>query len=240
MKLEEIYNILNKISPFELQESWDNSGLIIGDLNRDIKDIYISLEVTLELLKKAKGDSLFIVHHPLIFSPIKRLNFNLYPSNLLEIIIQKRISLIALHTNFDKSHLNRYLFEKILGFKDEIERDFISKCRVDISKEELFSLLKERLKIQNLRVVNPKDKIESIAMTTGSGASLMDSIDSDCFLTGDIRYHDAIKAISQNLMLVDIGHFESEIFFSEIIEEELKNLGVSATVFNIQNPFKVV
>ncbi len=69
MKLKDIYDILNRISPFELQERWDNSGLIIGELDRDIKDIYISLEVTRDALLNSPENSLFIVHHPLIFSP---------------------------------------------------------------------------------------------------------------------------------------------------------------------------
>jgi putative NIF3 family GTP cyclohydrolase 1 type 2 len=47
-----------------------------------------------------------------------------------------------------------------------------------------------------------------------------------------------MKAKSQDLMLVDIGHFESEIFFSEILKEELENLGIFSTIYNILNPFK--
>ena len=240
MKLREIYNILDNISPFELQEGWDNSGVNIGDLNRDIEEIYISLEVTKEILEEAREDSLFIVHHPLIFSPLKSLDFTKYPSNLLEIMAKKSISLIALHTNFDKTHLNRYVFEKILEFKIEKERDFILESKIDISSNELFKLLKERLNLEHLRVVNRKDKIDSIALTTGSGASLIDEVESSCFLTGDIKYHDAMKAKSKNLMLVDIGHFESEVFFSSILKEELENLGIFAIICRLKNPFEIV
>ncbi len=82
--------------------------------------------------------------------------------------------------------------------------------------------------------------IGSIALTTGSGASLMDSVESDCFLTGDIKYHDAMRAISRGLMLIDIGHYESEIFFSQIVKDELENLGVSAIICELENPFEIV
>jgi len=240
MRLREIYNILDGISPFELQEGWDNSGLNIGDLNRDIEEIYISLEVTKEILEEARENSLFIVHHPLIFSSLKSLDFSIYPSNLLELMVKKQIALIALHTNFDKSHLNRYVFEKVLGFKVEREKDFILESKIDISSDKLFKLLKERLNLDYLRVVNRKDKIDSIALTTGSGASLIDEVESCCFLTGDIKYHDAMKAKSQDLMLVDIGHFESEIFFSSILKEELENLGLFAIICELKNPFEIV
>ncbi len=240
MKLIDIYNILDNISPFELQERWDNSGVNIGDLNRDIEEIYISLEVTKEILEEARENSLFIVHHPLIFSPFKSLDFNRYPSNLIEIMVKKDISLIALHTNFDKTHLNKYVFENILGFKSDREKDFILECKIDILSDKLLKLLKEKLNLEYLRVVNRKDKIDSIAFTTGSGASLIDEVKSSCFLTGDIKYHDAIKAKSQDLMLIDIGHFESEVFFSEILKEELENLGIFAIICQLKNPFEIV
>ncbi len=95
-----------------------------------------------------------------------------------------------------------------------------------MSGRELISRVKSKLNIKSLRVVYPKDSIGSIAMTTGSGASLIDTVESDCFLTGDIRYHDAMNAISRGLMLIDIGHYESEIFFSHILKMSWKNLEV--------------
>jgi len=238
MKIEDIYQkLLNEISPFELQEKWDNSGLLVGDMNREIKEIRISLDIDQKILEEAQEDTLFIVHHPLIFSGIKQLDFSLYPANLLEIMIQKRLSLIALHTNFDKTHLNRYVFEKVLGFETVYEEEFICKTRGSWSKDELLSLLKERLNLKTLKVVAPKVKITSIALTTGAGASLMDEVEADCFLTGDIKYHDAMKAMSQGVMMVDIGHYESERFFVEVMAQELKNLGILGIISPSQNPF---
>jgi len=144
-----------------------------------------------------------------------------------------------MHTNFDKTHLNAYVFEKILGFKKEFQDEFICRTTGDWSKNELISLLKEKLGLERLRVVSPKNKIKSIALTTGAGASLMDEVDADCFLTGDIKYHDATKAMSQNLMMVDIGHYESEKFFVDVMMEELKNLGHLGIISQSKNPFEI-
>lgn len=239
MKIEEIYQKLNEISPFELQEKWDNSGLLIGDMNREFKHIALALDLDKESLEEAKENTLFIVHHPLIFSGLKQLDFSVYPANLLEIMVKKNLSLIAMHTNFDKTHLNAYVFEKILGFKKEFQDEFICRTTGDWSKNELISLLKEKLGLERLRVVSPKNKIKSIALTTGAGASLMDEVDADCFLTGDIKYHDATKAMSQNLMMVDIGHYESEKFFVDVMMEELKNLGHLGIISQSKNPFEI-
>ena len=240
MKISEIYEKLNTISPFDLQEKWDNSGLLVGDMNREFEHIALGLDLDKESLEQAKENTLFIVHHPLIFSGLKQLDFSVYPANLLEIMVKKNLSLIAMHTNFDKTHLNSYVFEKVLGFKKEFQNDFICRTTGSWSKDELLKLLKNRLGLETLRVVSPKHKITSIALTTGAGASLMDEVDADCFLTGDIKYHDATKAMSQNLMMVDIGHYESEQFFVDVMMKELKNLGILGIISQSQNPFEIL
>ncbi len=238
IKIEDIYNKLNTLSPFELQEKWDNSGLIVGSMSRAVTDIVLSLDIDRENLLKAKDKTLFIVHHPLIFSGLRELDFSKYPSNLLEIIIKKDISVIAMHTNFDKTHLNRFVFEEILGFEINSSRSFICTTVGDWSREELLTHLKSKLELDTLRVISPKERIKSITLTTGAGASLIDEIESDCFLTGDIKYHDAMRALSKDLMMVDIGHYESEKFFVDVMSRELENLGVSAIISQSLNPFE--
>jgi len=240
MKISEIYQKLNELSPFELQEKWDNSGLLVGDMEREIETIALGLDLDEETLKSAKETTLFLVHHPLIFSGLKELDFSKYPANLLEIMVKKNLSLIAMHTNFDKTHLNAYVFEKVLGFKRTEQSDFICKTTGSWSKDELIGLLKEKLNLQTLRVISPKQQINSIALTTGAGASLIDEVDADCFLTGDIKYHDAMKAMSQNLMMVDIGHYESEQFFVDVMLRELENLGLLGIIAQSKNPFQIV
>jgi dinuclear metal center YbgI/SA1388 family protein len=240
MKIEDIYNQLDTISPFELQERWDNSGLLVGDMEREVKHIALSLDIDKDMVEKAKEDTLFIVHHPLIFSGLKQLDFSIYPSNLLEIMVKNRLSLIAMHTNFDKTHLNKFVFEKVLGFKCDSQNDFICKTKGRWTKDELLNHLKSKLGLETLRLVSPKNIINSIALTTGSGASLIDEVDADCFLTGDIKYHDAMKAMSQNLMMVDIGHYESEKFFVDVLMSELENLSHLAIISQSKNPFEIV
>jgi dinuclear metal center YbgI/SA1388 family protein len=239
MKLREIYDYLDSISPFSSQESWDNSGLIIGDMDRDVLQVVVSLDIDEEMIDQAGEGALFVIHHPLIFGGISELDFMKYPANLIEKIIIKKQSMIAMHTNFDKTHLNRYVFEHILGFETESQESFVCRASGEWHYHTLLMHLKDRLELPCVKVVGGKDVIRSIAMTTGSGASLMDEAEADCFLTGDIKYHDAMKAVSQGLMMVDVGHFESERFFGELMGDVLKNLPVLAIITPSKNPFKV-
>ncbi len=237
MKLEEIYRFLDTLSPFELQEKWDNSGLIVGDLGREVKQIVLSLDIDEEMIEEAAEETLFVVHHPLIFGKLTQLDFAKYPANLLEKMILKRQACIAMHTNFDQTHLNRYVFEKVLGFTLASQTPFVCLAREEWESQTLLQMLQERLSLPTLKVVGNKEKVSSIALCTGAGASLIDEIEADCFLTGDIKYHDAMKAMSEGLMMVDIGHYESERFFAQILLEELKVLPILVIIANSKNPF---
>ena len=237
MKLQEVYDFLDKISPFELQEKWDNSGLIVGDMNREVTQAVLSLDIDDEMIEATEEGTLFIVHHPLIFGKLTQLDFAKYPSNLIEKMILKKQSLIAMHTNFDQTHLNKYVFEDILGFKLASQDPFVCVAKGSWKYKELLELIKKKLSLPTLKVIGKKETITSIALTTGAGASLMDEVEVDCFLTGDIKYHDAMKAMSEDLMMVDIGHYESERFFAEILLDELKVLPILAIIANSKNPF---
>jgi GTP cyclohydrolase I len=242
LKLQEIYNVLNEISPFELQEKWDNSGLLVGSFEDEIEKIYISMDLDLELAKGMEPNSLVITHHPLIFSGIKRVNFDTYSTKILKELIKKDISLISMHTNIDKTHLNKYVVEKVLGFEIKNSLEFISTCEVNMSFNELIKHVSKKLNLKTLKAVNCKNFIKDIAVVTGSAMSLIDEIKADCFLTGDIKYHDAMEAKARGLSLIDIRHYESERYFNTLLEgllsEYLKKNKLKAIITASQNPFE--
>ena len=65
----------------------------------------------------------------------------------------------------------------------------------------------------------------------------MRNIEADCFLTGDIKYHDAMEASSLGLSMIDIGHYESERYFGEVLGGYLEKLGLSVIISPSKNPF---
>lgn len=247
MSIEEIYKILDAISAFELQESWDNSGLLVGDWKHEVKRIVLSVDIDEELLESLEEDTLVITHHPIIFGGLKQLEFNQYPAKLLQKMVKKNISNIAMHTNFDKTHLNSYVATEVLGYKISEKVDFVAYLEVDerFAKEgmefDIFAKsIAKKLGLAQIKCIKKHDKIKRIALTTGSGASLMKTIDADCFLTGDIKYHDAMEAKTIGLSMIDIGHFESERYFGEVLAKDLQNLGISVIISSSKNPFTYV
>ncbi len=237
MQLGDIYDYLDALSPFSTQATWDNSGLLVGSREDDVKQIYVSLDMDSVLLNDVAPNSLIITHHPLIFSGLKQLNFAKYPSNLIQFMVQNNISLIAMHTNFDLSHLNAYVVSK-LGFELTHSREFVAYADVNQSFEDLVLHVKKHLGVEQLRVVKANEWVNRCAITTGSGGDLIGKIDADCFLTGDLKYHQALEAKENKLSLIDIGHFESERYFPECLAIYLKNLPLKAIMSNSKNPFE--
>jgi len=240
MKLSEIYDLLDKLSPFNLQESWDNSGLIVGDLTQEIDKIVLSIDVDDELVEILDDKTLLITHHPLIFSGLKQIDFAKYPANLIQKMIKKGVSNIAMHTNFDITHLNKYVATEVLGYQVVKKEGFLNYIEVNEDFDIFAQKIKEKLLLKFTKNVKCKDFIKTAAITTGSGASQIGYINAECFLTGDIKYHDAMTAKAMKLSLIDIGHFESELFFAQILSNHLKNLGLEVIISQSENPFTYI
>jgi len=240
MKISEIYQFLNELSPFELQESWDNSGLLLGDFNQEVQKIVLSIDVDEALIDAMDENTLLITHHPLIFGGLKQLEFSRYPANLIYKMIQKNISNISMHTNFDQTHLNEYVASEILGYKIVQKEGFVAYLDIDEDFDVFAKKVAAAFSLPHAKCVKSSQWVKRAALTTGSGGSLIKSIKADCFLTGDIKYHDAMEAKSINLSMIDIGHFESEHFFAEILLKHLKNLGLEAIISSSKNPFTYI
>jgi len=237
VQLHEIYTLVDKISPFELQEKWDNSGLIVGDKNQEITNIVLSLDIDEALLESVEEGSLIITHHPLIFSGIKSMDYASYPSNLLYKMIEKKIANIAMHTNFDKTHLNAYVAQKVLGYKISEVDDFLIYFDVNEKFETFYKKIQKAFHLEELRCVQCHDEVQRVALCTGSGASLLRDVKADCFLTGDIKYHEAMEAKSINLSMIDINHYESEVHFAEILATYLEIKDITVIISQSENPF---
>jgi dinuclear metal center YbgI/SA1388 family protein len=103
MQLKEITQFIESIAPLSFQESYDNSGLIIGHHEAEISGILIALDITEEILDEAidKKLDLVITHHPIVFSGIKKLNGKNYIERCVAKAIKNDIAIYAAHTNLD-------------------------------------------------------------------------------------------------------------------------------------------
>ena len=103
MKIKEITSYLESIAPLSYQESYDNSGLIVGNPNDEVNKALISLDCTEEIVDEAiaKGCDIIISHHPIVFKGLKRFNNANYVERTVIKAIKNNIALYAIHTNLD-------------------------------------------------------------------------------------------------------------------------------------------
>lgn len=237
MKIEQIYNILDEIAPFCDQEKWDNSGLQIGSMKSEFNEIYLSLDIDNKMIDELNENSLLITHHPLIFSGLKSINTGFYPSNIITKMLEKNISLISMHTNFDKHALNKFVATKILGYEISKIEDFVIFFDIKSSFDNLLKDVAQKLNIKNIKYVKSRQSVCRIGFCTGSGSELIKGIDADCFITGDIKYHTALECYENGISLIDIRHYESERYFGACIKELLQKRQIIGIIKDSINPF---
>jgi len=117
MKIKQITDLLEKFAPLALQEHYDNSGLIVGNPEKEISKVLICLDVTGEVLEEAVKlkAGLIISHHPLIFKGLKRLTEGTNIERLVTKAIKNEIAIYAIHTNLDNifTGVNLAICEKL-------------------------------------------------------------------------------------------------------------------------------
>ena len=117
MTVKDILNELESWAPPAYQESYDNSGLLVGNAATEIRSALVTLDVTMEVIQEAidTGANLIIAHHPLIFGGLKRLTGAHWVEQCVIAAIKHDICLYAIHTNLDNVHdgVNSKIAEKI-------------------------------------------------------------------------------------------------------------------------------
>jgi len=117
MILNELTSCLEEFADLSLQESYDNSGLLVGSPDMDIKKALVCLDVTIDVIKEAIKNqcNLIISHHPIIFHKIKNIRFDNPTGQIVFEAIKNNIAIYAAHTNMDTVNkgLNAILCEKL-------------------------------------------------------------------------------------------------------------------------------
>ena len=210
---KQLYMALNEIIPFENQESWDNSGLLL-DSGKDSDKVLVCLDVTSEAVRRAEetGAGIIVSHHPLIFSPLKKLS----EQDLVYRLIEKGISVICAHTNFDKYEKGTgYCMAAALGLENiQFCEDGI--CQTgDLPEESLVSdnALKCKEIFGAASCSLPDKKVKNVFLCPGSGGGLTGEVldsGADCFITGECSYHNVLDLRHAGVGVITLGHDLSE------------------------------
>lgn len=234
MQLQNIISILDSIAPFDTAEQWDNVGLMVGDPHQEVNSILVALDPSYEAIGVAQaGDiDLIISHHPLIFTPLKRINLHEDVSRKIGILIRSGKALVSMHTNLDAAvgGMADILAERLS--LQEVQSLGIMRYGIIQEATPLYSWAKN-LPFGTIRIVDAELPVKNVCACPGSGMSYLNdalSLGCDTFVTGDVKYHAALNAREAGINIVDLGHFSTEQIaiapLAERLQRELQALPI--------------
>ena len=236
MKVKDIIRVIEEFAPLSLQEGWDNSGLCIGSPEDVVSSVLLGLDCTPELVDEAIacGADMIVTHHPLIFSGLKKISPDNPVGEAVIKAIKAGISIYAAHTSADKviagvsgAMAARLGLEDVQILDEEGEGTglgVVGNLPEPLSAEEAVKLVKKSFGLKAMRASKPVDgKISRVAMCGGSGGSLIGAAmksGAQLYISGDISYHNFFTR--EGFMIMDIGHYESEIEIVDILFSLIK------------------
>ena len=231
MKVKDIIAVIEEFAPLSIQEGWDNSGLCVGSPEDEVTSALFALDCTEQLVDEAVacGADMIITHHPLIFSGLKKISPQDQVGAAVIKAIKNGIAIYAAHTNADKviAGVSGAMAAK-LGLTDVqiLDEDgdgtglgVVGDLSQPLTADEAVALVKEKFGLKMLKASSPSDGLISrVAMCGGSGGSLIGAArrsGAQLYISGDISYHNFFTP--EGFMIMDIGHYESEIEIVNIL-----------------------
>lgn len=246
---KQIVEPLELIAPKATREGWDNVGFLVGEPDNVVTAAIVGLDCTMELVDEAlaRGANLIITHHPLIFKGVKSILPDNNVGRIITRLIKNSITLYAAHTNLDKAEcgVSRLMADR-LGLTDcrVLSPDgfgLVGELDKPMDSREFVVMVKDLFKVTSLRCSRPLEApVSRVAVCGGAGRDFIgDAMEAaaHAYVTGDIGYHNFYT--EDGFMLLDIGHYESEVeavnFIKNVVSENFANFAVYVTEKN-NNP----
>ncbi len=215
-KVKDVVQVLELLAPPSYQETYDNSGLIIGDSEMDVTGILVCLDSTEDIINEAiaKNCNLVVAHHPIVFSGIKKLNGKNYVERTVIKAIKNDIAIYAIHTNLDNVHL---------GVSNKIA-DILQLTNRKV-------LLPKKDTLMKLSFYCPNEQVESVlGVLFAAGAGRIGNYDSCSFRTDGTGSFKALEGADPYVGKVGEVHLEKEQKIEVVLPSHLESNIVSALI----------
>ncbi|MFI3115628.1 MAG: Nif3-like dinuclear metal center hexameric protein [Clostridia bacterium] len=244
IEIKQILAFLEAYAPYDLAESWDNCGLLVGDKENLVTGIICALDITQEVINEAinTNSNLIVAHHPLIFTSVKSVTQNDYVGKMIMTAIKNDISIICMHTNLDATNggVNDALAQKLeLTNIYTDDRNPLGRIgNLDMPFGDLLFHIKTKLNPNGIKYVGDKH-CKKVAVLGGAGGKMMDfAIENSCdtYITSDCSYDIFQKSKNLGINLIDAGHFATENVIVEVLEAKInKNFGLLARTSRVHH-----
>lgn len=241
MKYDVLLRLFDEIASGSPEE-WDNSGVQIRTEKEEIERVLMCLEVTPEVVREAAAleADLIVSHHPLIFGGIDRADCTDAHEAMVIDLIRAGIDVFSAHITFDKAPLgNSFFLADLLGLDDirtlydargEALPMVAGDWRPARSLGELVLHAADMMDLAGSQIRaagEPAMTVGRAAVCTGAGSEFLEAAKAagcEVLITGDVKYHEAMRAKELGIGLIDAGHYGTEKYFAENFAAQLRDL----------------
>ena len=235
--IADVVRVIESFAPVEIQENWDNCGLCAGSPDAELTGVLVGFDCTRALIDEAVecGANMVVTHHPLIFHGLKKVDEADPVGDALIRAIRAGVAVYCAHTSADKAPGGvSWAIARRLGLENVSVLDYDAAgssggfgCGLGIigdfpealSSDRAIEKVKEAFGLPYVRCSRPSDGlIRRVAACGGAGSSLVDrarAAGAQLYLCGDVSYHHFFTP--EGFMVMDIGHYESEIDIVSIL-----------------------
>lgn len=218
--VQTVMDWLNALAPFESAEDFDNVGLLMGDPSAEVSGVLFALDATCEAAREAisSGTQLLVTHHPLIFTPLRRIDYTSPQGRTFLALAEGRVNLIAVHTNWDKA---------TGGVSDALANalELTDARRVDdylrlgalpspMDQNELLRFITDKLNVAPRMYGSANAPILQAAVAAGAyGEAAANAYlqGAQAYITGEIKHHELMDACARGLVVYEAGHYATEV-----------------------------
>ncbi|MBQ9264665.1 MAG: Nif3-like dinuclear metal center hexameric protein [Clostridia bacterium] len=248
--VRKIEEMLNALAPMETAESYDNVGALVGRRNQEVTKILVALDATMDVVKEAEniGAELIVTHHPLMFHSRKNMMEEDVEGKILCEMIRHNLSMIAAHTNLDKTALSgSACCAKLLKLQNVRQEGylFLGELPSPMQASDLQDAISAALHFPTRRYGDENKIVSTLAI--GGGACDEEWLEAkqlgaQAFLTGEVRHHNALGASTDGFVLYDGGHYGTEAplvpVLTEYLQKQLDDVQYNVRVYPSQcEPF---
>ena len=232
-RIREIVDVMDGAAPFDTAMSFDNVGLLVGDPDREVRRVIIALDITPAVAEEAASlnADLILSHHPVIFTPLRRLG----SGDVAYLLARKDIAALCCHTNLDASPvmgvnvalaravgLQNIKAEPVFGEEAVL---FSGECGTPMEPEEFARMAQIHLNAKGIRLAPGDRPVKRVFLCSGAGgeyAPLAARLGADAYLTGEMKHHEVLAVQGTGMTCVVAGHYETEKPFGELLAAYLK------------------
>jgi dinuclear metal center YbgI/SA1388 family protein len=229
MNTRDVLTVLESMAPLRWAANWDNVGLIVGDPCAEIERILVTVDYGADVADEAYafGAQLVVAYHPPMFEAVKRVPHDA----LWAEAIRRGIAIYSPHTALDVGPLGtndvladscgllptgRRPLRGVQGLeKDPLGIGFGRVGEVTPqSLDDLLATVKTELGVDHALVAaTAPSRVRRVAVAAGAGGDLLSDAlreGADVFVTGEVRHHDALRAVRAGMSVIALLHSNSE------------------------------